>query len=347
MKVPLKETPAQLGFSMPAEWTRHEATWLVWPKNPITWPDDMMERVRSSYRQVIESLIPFEKVKLLVDDEKTADSVRSLFLKNKHSANLCIIVKPTVDSWIRDFGPTYVTSKDGGKAWCKWIFNAWGGKYDDLMQDTCVFEDISLAGGRCFDTGLILEGGSIEVNGDGTCLTTEQCLLNANRNPQYSKEEIENLLKAYLGVNQIVWLKEGVAGDDTDGHIDDIARFVSKDTIVIVQDKPGGLNEQVMKENLEILQASRCPDGSAWKIVTLPMPEPVMAEGEPLPASYANFYIANEVVLLPVFDDPMDEQALKILQELFPTREVIPVPCRDVVYGMGTLHCLSQQEPSV
>lgn len=341
-------TPINLGFKMPAEWHPHEATWLVWPKNLLTWPDGRLVHARQAFEAVIRALLSHEQVKLLVDDETLKDELGRRFADFSGSDNLKLIVKPTVDSWIRDFGPTFLINDKNEKAWCKWIFNAWGEKYDDLMSDTAVFASKELVPSLCFDAGFVLEGGSIEVNGKGVCLTTEQCLLNKNRNPHFTKEQIEERLKNYLGVTHIIWLKDGVAGDDTDGHIDDIARFVSEDTIVIARaDDDDSENAAALRENRIILESSKQPNGKPWNIVDLPMPKPIIAEGEILPASYANFYIANEVVLLPFFDDSADEDARRILSELFPTRKIVPIPCREVVYGMGTIHCLSQQEPKV
>lgn len=340
-------TPAALGYSMPAEWEPHEATWLTWPANLITWPDGRLEIVEKSYLKVIESLLPHEKVRLIIRNPAEREKVEKGL---KHLGNLTrslvFYEKPAVDSWIRDYGPTYLKGKDGSKAWCKWRFNAWGGKYEDLFPDDELFKDPSLVPHRCFPKDIVLEGGSIEVNGAGTCLTTEQCLLNPNRNPSLTKAEIEQVLKDYLGVKQILWLKEGVAGDDTDGHIDDISRFTAPNVIVSAYEKnEADPNHEVLKHNWKLLEGMRNLKGEKWDLVKLPMPSPIIVEDEPLPASYANFYIANKVVLAPVFDDPNDKEALNILKDLFPGRSVIPVPSREVVYGMGTLHCLSQQEP--
>lgn len=341
-------TPASLGFSMPAEWEPHEATWLTWPGNLITWPDGRLEIVERSYLQMMEALLPHEKVRLIVRGPAEREKVEK-GLKNSGPLirNVVFYEKPAVDSWIRDYGPTYLKGKDGTKAWCKWRFNAWGGKYEDLFPDNELFQDSSMVSYRCFPKDIVLEGGSIEVDGAGTCLTSEQCLLNPNRNPHLSRKEIEKILCDYLGVQQILWLKEGVAGDDTDGHIDDIARFAAPNVIVAVtEDNPGDPNHAVLKENWELLKGMRNLKGGKWDLVKLPMPSPIIVEDEPLPASYANFYIANKTVLLPVFDDPKDNEAVSIVKDLFPGRNVVSVPCREVVYGMGTVHCLSQQEPA-
>lgn len=342
-----KKVPASLGYSMPAEWTKHEATWLSWPHNPITWPGKRMARVRDIYLQMLEGLLPGEKVKLLLAP-KMKDEVLK-FLKTKLSEkslkNLIFIDEPTVDAWIRDYGPTFVTKK-GGKAWVKWTFNAWGGKYMDLAEDTHIFENKKLISSPCFEAGIVLEGGSIEVNGAGTCMTSEQCLLNKNRNPSLTQFEIENYLKDYLGVSQVLWLNEGIVGDDTDGHIDDIARFVDEKTILTVyEDNISDENHAFLRENWERLKAAETPSGKKWNVIKLPMPKPVEDGGVRLPASYANFLITNETILLPVYDCKQDKDAVKILKEVFPKKEILPIDCTAMVYGLGAIHCVSQQEP--
>ncbi len=334
---------------MPAEWAKQEAAWLSWPHNDITWPGKKMARVWDTYLQMLEALLPYEKVKLLLSP-KVKDQVLK-FLKPKLSSkslnNLIFVEVPTVDTWIRDYGPTFVV-KDGGKAWVKWIFNAWGGKYADLAEDTHIFENKKLVPYPCFDSGIVLEGGSIEVNGAGVCMTTEQCLLNKNRNPELLQIEIERYLQEYLGVSQVLWLNQGVEGDDTDGHIDDIARFTDEKTIVAVyEDDESDDNHAILRENWERLQAAETPQGKRWNLVKIPMPEPVEDSGFRLPASYANFLISNGTVLLPVFECKQDKTAVKIIQELFPKKEVVPISCRTLVYGLGTIHCVSQQEPAV
>lgn len=340
--------PAELGFQMPAEWERHSATWLAWPKNDITWPGEKMQEAREAYLQMLEALLPHENVHLLVSNDKEAESILNQIKKRSaHSAKLIFHPLEYVDGWIRDYGPTFLKNKTGHKAWCKWIFNAWGSKYDDLMQDTHVFENQALVNHPCFKADFVMEGGSIEVNGAGVCLTSEQCLLNTNRNPHLSRQAIEQNLRDYLGVNQVLWLREGVVGDDTDGHIDDIARFVAEDTIVAAfESDSADENHLILKENWERLQTFRDPKNRPFRLAQLPMPGRLEREGAPLPASYANFYLANQVALLPVFNHKNDERALKILKELCPDREVVPIPSSALVYGFGAVHCLSQQEPA-
>ncbi len=334
---------------MPAEWAPHEATWLAWPHNVETWPGKRLAIVEEVYLQMLEGLLPGEKVYLLVNDSKEEEKVLSRLKKmNIAVKNLICHRVPTVDAWIRDYGPTFVKSKTGAKAWNKWIFNAWGSKYESLMHDTKVFDQhASLIPHRQFKVDIVLEGGSIEVNGEGTCLVTEQCLLNKNRNPKLSRGQIETILKNQLGVSQILWLNEGIVGDDTDGHIDDIVRFVNENTILSAfEEDKHDANHEILKENWEKLESMRDLKGKPWNLVKFPMPGPLTDGGVRLPASYANFLIANGVVLLPVFKHKNDERAVKILKELFPKREILPINCTDLVYGLGAIHCVSQQEPA-
>lgn len=333
---------------MPAEWAKHEATWLAWPHNTITWPGKKLAVVRDTYLQMLEGLLPCEKVKMLAAPKLREEALKFLKpkLSEKSLKNLIWIDEASVDTWIRDYGPTFVTKK-GGKAWVKWIFNAWGGKYLDLAEDTHIFENKKLVDAPCFEAGIVLEGGSIEVNGAGTVLTSEQCLLNKNRNPKLLQVEIENYLREYLGVEQVLWLNEGVDGDDTDGHIDDIARFVDEKTIVTVyEDDASDVNHAVLRENWERLKGFETPSGKKWNVIKLPMPDPVGDSQGRLPASYANFYIANETVLLPVYSSKKDKEAVRILKDLFPKKDIIPIECTALVYGMGSIHCVSQQEPA-
>ena len=301
---------------------------------------------------MILALSPHEKVCLLVNDDPMRQDV-SMRLKTAGAVmkNVTLIDIPTIDVWMRDYGPTFVVRNqaDDMLALNDWIFNGWGGKYKAYEHDDQVAKSIAeLLGVPVFAHALVLEGGAIEVNGAGICLTTEQCLLNKNRNSHLSRAEIEQFLRDSLGVSQIIWLGEGVAGDDTDGHIDDIARFVDATTIVCaVEGDPKDANYAPLQENLERLQGARDPRGSRFDVVTLPSPRPVICQESRLPASYANFYIANEVVLVPIFDDPGDQRALGILGELFSTRKAVGIHCADVVAGLGAIHCVTQQEPQI
>lgn len=344
-------TPVELGYRMPAEWNRHTATWLTWPKDPETWPD-RVPQVEEIFLQMMAALAPHETVNLLVDDEKGTASVR-VRLAFPGADNIRFLQIPTVDSWIRDYGPNFIVSAGNKLAYNDWIFNAWGNKYEELKQDDSVPARLEgLLEMPRFEPGIVMEGGSIEVNGAGCVLTTEQCLLNPNRNPHLTKHEIERYLKNYLGVEKILWLSEGIIGDDTDGHIDDIARFVAPNVIVCaVEDNPEDANYKILQDNLSRLRAMTDVNGRAFEIVTLPMPGVVGGAStgtrdlDRLPASYANFYIANNVVLVPIFGHSHDARALEVLQRVFPGRRVVGINCEPLVWGMGTIHCVTQQQP--
>ncbi len=338
---------------MPAEWESHRSTWLTWPKNKITWPGKLLKEVESIYLQMISALLPNEQINLLVDDRKTAQTVLGRLSHKKISTrNLIFHEVKTVDTWIRDYGPIFVR-KQKKIAFTKWIFNAWGGKYSDLARDNRVVDKLTaLKNVERFDPGIILEGGSIDMNGRGTCLTTEQCLLNPNRNSRLSKKEIEKYLKDYLGVLKVIWLKEGIEGDDTDGHVDDITRFVGPRTILTATEKdPADKNHAILDENLQILRSESDQDGKKFHLIELPMPGKVGigrndTDANRLPASYANFYIANKVVLVPIYNHSNDKLALKIIKSVFPKRKVISIECTTLVYGLGSIHCVTQQEPA-
>jgi agmatine deiminase len=346
-----QDTPAVLGYTMPAEWAPHRATWLSWPHNRETWPTEL-ETVRKVWVRMMHALAHGEEVSLLVNDDRTRDEVMARLVEaGAAMENISILRIPTIDVWIRDYGPTFITraASENPLALNDWVFNGWGRKYKSYEDDDRVTKDIaSLTKVSAFNHSVVLEGGAIEVNGAGTCLVTEQCLLNPNRNPHMTREEIEQFLKTTLGVNHLIWLGRGIAGDDTDGHIDDIARFVNPTTVAcVVEAHSNDDNHVPLRENYERLQDARDQHGNKLDVVTLPSPAPVHYRGSRLPASYANFYIANEVVLVPTFNDPNDRKALGILQELFPNRRVMGLPCRAVVAGLGAIHCVTQQEPSI
>ena len=346
---PASATAASLGYTMPAEWAPHRATWLSWPQNTETWPTQLAV-VQEIWIQMICALAPYEQVCLLVNDEKTEQDVTArLRHANAALSNITLLRIPTVDVWMRDYGPTFVTRPDHEQplAFNDWIFNGWGGKYKSYEEDDGVARALAARlNVPVFDHNIVLEGGSIDVNGAGTCLTTEQCLLNKNRNPSLSRAEIETRLKNSLSVDHLVWLGEGIVGDDTDGHIDDIARFVNPRTIVcILENDPSDENYGFLRDNYERLQRSVDQDGAKFEIVTLPCPRALYQDDARLPASYANFYIANEVVLAPVFDDPNDKTALGVLQDCFPDREIVGLRCNEIVAGLGAIHCVTQQEP--
>lgn len=347
------KTPAELGFHMPAEWRAHQATWLSWPKDPETWPE-RVPQVQNIFLQMMAALAPNETVNLLVDDEETEQLVRArCTFAGAESVRFHRIA--TVDSWIRDYGPNFLVNDNGKLAYNDWRFNAWGNKYEELKQDDSIPQRLeNLLKVPRFEPGIVMEGGSIEVNGAGCVLTTEQCLLNPNRNPHLSKTEIEQYLKDYLGVEKVLWLGEGIVGDDTDGHIDDVARFVEAETIICaIEEDPLDANYDLLQDNLRRLQKMTDTRGRAFEIVTLPMPGVVGGAStdkrnlDRLPASYANFYIANNVVLAPVFGHANDARALETLARVFPDRDVVGINCEPLVWGMGTIHCVTQQQPMV
>ncbi|MFN2511781.1 MAG: agmatine/peptidylarginine deiminase [Pyrinomonadaceae bacterium] len=347
-----KPTPAELGYHMPAEWRRHQATWLTWPKDPLTWPD-RVPLVEDIFLQMMAGLAPHETVNLLVDNAETEQEVRSR-CRFAGAENIRFYQIETVDSWIRDYGPNFLVNTKGKLAYNDWIFNAWGNKYEELKQDDSIPARLEgLLSVPRFEPGIVMEGGSIEVNGAGVVMTTEQCLLNPNRNPNLNRGEIEQYLREFLGVQKVLWLGEGIVGDDTDGHIDDIARFVSATTIVCaLEEDSTDANYKLLQDNLDRLQRATDVNGRAFNIITLPMPGVVGASDDTsprqldrLPASYANFYIANKVVLAPIFGHVNDQRALEIFQKLFIDRRVVEINCEPLVWGMGTIHCVTQQQP--
>jgi agmatine deiminase len=341
------KTCRELGYIMPAEWEKHDAIWLAWPYDPTTFPD-RVEMVEATYVQIVKEIHDGERVNLFVKDEQTKQKATELFkAANIDCKRVNFYVFGYADVWFRDYGPIFVRNKSHELAMLHWNFNSWGEKYEELLKDKQIPEIINCKMAlRYFKPGIVLEGGSIDVNGKGTLLTTEQCLLNKNRNPDLDKKQIEKFLSDYLGVNHFIWLKKGILGDDTDGHIDDLARFVNPTTIVCAyQEDQNDEDYSVLKENNQILSQSVDQDGEKLNIVKLPMPKVISNMGERLPASYTNFYIGNQKVLVPVFDHKNDARALSILQELFPTRKVVGIKCVDLVYGFGTIHCISQQQP--
>jgi agmatine deiminase len=336
-------TPKSLGYRMPAEWEPQEAIWLTWPHNELTWPDGMLADVERTYVQIIEALYPGQKIKLLVKNPESELRIR-LMLDQEAIAlsQVRFVPVPAEDSWIRDYGPTFVVQPAHRRlAMVKWIFNAWGNKYDDLIGDDRIPLELNRSlQMEVFEPGIVLEGGSIEVNGTGTVLTTEQCLLNKNRNPELSRPQIEEYLREYLNVSKVLWLAEGIAGDDTDGHIDDIARFVDENTVLCAwEDDPADANYTILKDNYDRLV------GFGLSVVKLPMPGYVGDRHARLPASYANFYIGNDVVVVPTFGHANDRRALDVIQGCFSSRRVIGVYAAAMVHGLGTIHCCSQQEP--
>lgn len=347
-----KRLPAPMGFSMPPEWAPHEATWISWPHKEASWPGKF-EPVAGIMAGIVGHLVEGERVFINVNDEAMERFVRSVL--DKHGVDLSRVDFyriPTNDAWVRDHGPIFVLREKGGRrerAIVDWNYNAWGNKYPPFDLDDVVPTKVAkLWGVDLFEPGIIMEGGSIDLNGEGTLLTSEACLLNKNRNPHLSKAEIERYLKDYLGVRHILWLGDGIVGDDTDGHIDDLTRFVNPTTVVtVLEDNPADENYSILRDNLKRLQSMKDQDGRPLDIVTLPMPSRVDYEDQRLPASYANFYIANGRVLVPTYRCPNDRRALEVLQGCFPARKVIGIDCVDLIWGLGAIHCLTQQVPAI
>jgi agmatine deiminase len=338
---------------MPAEWEKHRATWLAWPHESSDWPGKF-ETVPWIYGEIIRHMARVEKVCILVQDAETELYVHGV-LENCH-VNLDAVEFfqiPTDRSWTRDFCPIFVRDKQNQPHVLNWHFNGWA-KYSNWQRDDAVTEVIAPRIGVPIATPefdgkrIVLEGGSIDVNGAGSILTTEECLLSdvQARNPELNRQQIEEIFRDYLGARNTLWLRNGIAGDDTHGHVDDLARFTDAHTVVIASEEdPQEVNYEPLKENLALLREMKDQDGRPLRIETLPMPEPVFFDGQRLPASYANFYIANSIVLVPTFNDPNDRIALNKLTELFPGRQICGIAATDLVLGLGTLHCMTQQEP--
>ena len=343
------KTPSALGFRMPAEWEPQSAVWLSWPHNRKTWPGHFRP-IPAKFAEIVAAISRFEDVRINL---ARALQPRAWSLVNRAKADIARVKfynHATNDAWCRDHGPIFVKNdRTGEVAITDWEHNAWGGKYPPYNLDNTIPPNIARALGlRRFEINRIMEGGSIDVNGAGSLLTTESCLLNPNRNPTLSKSEIEQLLRDYLGVKQILWLGDGIVGDDTDGHVDDLTRFFRTDGIVtVVERNRRDVNYRVLRENLERLHGLRTPGGKKFRIIELPMPAPCYCEGQRLPASYANFLVINGAVLMPAFRQPRrDAEAAEILGECFPGREIIAIDCSELVWGLGTIHCISQQQPA-
>jgi agmatine deiminase len=344
----IANSPASLGYKMPPEWAPHEATWLSWPRRDgISFPH-AYEEVIPAFVHMIDALRGSEKVRINVMDVDHENEVR-FFLKEIDISHVEFFLIPTNEPWCRDHGPIFVKREAEPRlAVIDWNYNAWGDKYppydlDDVVP-TKVAEKLKLP---VYYPRLVLEGGSIDVNGAGAVLSTKSCLLNPNRNPGRSQEQIEQALCDYLGIQQVLWLTDGIEGDDTDGHIDNLARFVAPNVVVtVVETDENDVNYAPLQTNLSLLKKMRLADGSKLDIVRLPMPPRIEREDRRLPANYANFYIANQVVLVPAFDAPTDKKVVTILKKCFPDRKVVPIDCRNLVWGLGAFHCLTQQQPT-
>lgn len=338
-----------MGYRMPAEWEPHSATWLSWPHNPNTWPGQDMSEVEEVYVAMIRALDLGEIVNLLVNDNETAKYVSARLRQAGVTLNrVHIYLIPTNDAWMRDYGPNFLvrSAPDDRLAFNNWHFNSWGGKYQwdkDNRVGTSISELLKVP---VFRPGIILEGGAIECNGQGICITTEQCLLNKNRNPGLGRKEMERYLRDYLNVQNVIWCQGEMEGDDTDGHIDNLVRFVNNDTVLCAwEEDPQDPNHKSLKENYTILKTATDRNGRPLNVVRLPMPGYIGEKDTRLPASYANFYIGNKVVMLPTYNHAHDVTARDLLQKYFPTREVVCIPCETFIWGLGGIHCVTQQQP--
>ena len=348
--IPGHDTPAARGFSMPAEWAPHQATWISWPHKRESWPGKFGP-VEPVMVKAVAALTRSEMVRINVLDRRHQDHVQELLSGHVERGRVLFHQFPTNDAWCRDHGAIFVTrasdSSDERALALDFRFNAWGDKYPPFDLDNAIPGQMATAlGVPAWSVDMVLEGGSIDVNGLGALLTTEQCLLHPNRNPDLDRETIEQNLRDALGVQQIIWLGRGIVGDDTDGHVDDLTRFVSQDTVVtVIERDQGDDNYTALAENRERLNDVRLSDGGRLDVIELSMPRPLEFRGDRLPASYANFYIGNTIVLMPAFKDPADEPNRRMLARCFPGRDVVAIDCTDLVLGLGTFHCLTQQVP--
>jgi agmatine deiminase len=343
-------TPAELGYYFPAEFAPHRATWLSWPHKEASWPGKI-NTIYPHYCLFIKELTKGELVCINVNDDRM--KLFAIDCLNKGGVDISKVtfyMHPTNDAWCRDHGPAFLVNPQAKekKVVVDWNYNAWGNKYppfdlDDVVP-TRIAQEFKLP---VFHPGIIMEGGSVEFNGEGTLLTSTCCLLNDNRNPHLNQEQLEQYLFDFYGVKQVLWVDEGIVGDDTDGHIDDTVRFVNGDTVIsVVEHNKTDENYKPLQQNLRQLSRMRLLNGKQLNIVELPMPDPVIYEDQRLPASYANFYISNSSVIVPVFQCSHDDKALQIIQDCFPSRKVIGIDSTDIIWGLGSFHCLSQQEPA-
>lgn len=342
--------PAQAGFHFPAEWAKHTATWLSWPHKEESWPGKI-GMIYNRYAEFVKILTEGELVRInVVDEQMMAFAKQQLLAAGVDLTKVEFFEFPTNDAWCRDHGPAFLINSDTKeKVIVDWGYNAWGDKYPPYDLDDVIPTKIGAHFGLpVYHPGIVMEGGSVDFNGKGTVLTTTACLLNKNRNPHLNQQQIEEYLKNYYGVEQVLWLGDGIIGDDTDGHIDDITRFINEDTVVtVVEENENDENYHILQENLQTLKTMRLLNGKPLNIIELPMPDPVIYEDQRLPASYANFYIGNAAVVVPTYRCSKDEKALEILQQCFPDRKVVGIDSTDIIWGLGSFHCLSQQEPAI
>jgi len=353
-KTPDHNIPSQLAFRMPAEWESHEGTWLAWPHELTDWPGKFAP-IPWAFAEMVRLLGEVERVFLLVENgEAQKRATHMLRSAGTKLSSVEFFRVPTNRGWLRDSGPICIRNLAGEVAYNNFVFNGWA-KYDDHQKDAAVVSKINAKRNRPLflpkhnGRSVVLEGGSIDVNGRGTLLTTEECLQSKvqERNPGFTKQDYEEIFRQYLGVTNVLWLGSGIAGDDTHGHVDDLARFVNETAVVtVVEEDRAESNYTPLRDNLERLRKMKDQDGCPLQVEILPMPKPVYFAGQRLPASYANFYIANRLVIVPTFNDANDRVALNTLTRLFPGREIVGIHCRDLVLGLGTLHCMTQQEPA-
>jgi agmatine deiminase len=343
-------TLKQLGYYFPAEFHPHVATWLSWPHKEASWPGKI-DSIYPQYCQFIKYLTESEIVRINVNDEAMkAFAIGHLLSAGVNLDKVEFFLHPTNDAWCRDHGPAFlINPSEKKKMIVDWNYNAWGGKYPPFDKDdiipTLIANHFNLP---VYHPGIIMEGGSVEFNGKGTLLTSACCLLNENRNPHLNKEQLETYLQDFYGVDQILWVDEGIVGDDTDGHIDDTVRFVNEDTVVtVVETNKADENYELLQQNLKQLQQMRLLNGKQLNVIELPMPDAVIFEDQRLPASYANFYISNKHVIVPTYRSENDDKALQILAECFRDREVVGIDSTEIIWGLGSFHCLSQQEPAI
>lgn len=342
-------TPKSLGYYFPAEFAPHASTWLSWPHKEASWPGKI-DAIFPSYTACIKSLARFEKVNINVCDEAMQKKASDLLVAADVDMKMISLhLHPTNDAWCRDHGPAFLLHRTdpGKRAIIDWDYNAWGNKYppfdlDDVIP-TLIGKKLGLP---VYNPGIVMEGGSVDFNGAGTVITSTACLLNPNRNPHLNKSEIERYLMDFYGQDQVLWVDEGIVGDDTDGHIDDTVRFVNEDTVItVVEDKKDDDNYALLQHNLKQLKQMRLLNGKQLNILEIPMPDPVIYEDQLLPASYANFYIANKQVIVPTYRCEKDDKALALIQSCFPDREIVGIDSTEIIWGLGSFHCLSQQEP--
>ena len=344
-------TPKSLGYYFPAEFAPHDAIWLSWPHKEESWPGKIAS-IYPSYTEFVKIVSLTERVCINVVNEKMRNAAQKMLqLAGVNLERVQFYLHPTNDAWCRDHGPAFLLRDNAvdPKVILDWNINAWGGKYPPYDLDDVIPTRIGEALGLpVFHPGIIMEGGSVDFNGAGTVMTSKSCLLNPNRNPHLNQDQIEKYLSDYYGIDQVLWVSDGIVGDDTDGHIDDTVRFVNEDTVITVVDSNVlSANHEILQQNLKELKQMRLLNGKQLNIVELPMPAEVIYEGQSLPASYANFYISNGHIIVPTFKCDADDKAMQIIQSCFPSREVVGIDSTDIIWGLGSFHCLSQQEPSM